>query len=88
MSEYAAIKEAITKTIDHPLEEWRITRLSAELCFKHLDKYDAEGRPSPKMFIEDEGVTLTWKTGDWKIYQHFLSDGSGNEFYCFWKKNG
>ena len=88
MSDYNPLREAITKLIDYPLEEWRIAQLSADHCFEYLDKYEAEGRPSPKMFIEGEGVTLTWETGDWKIYQHFLSDGSGNEFYCFWKKNG
>jgi hypothetical protein len=88
MSDYDSLREAITKLIDYPLEEWRITQHSAEKCFEYLTKYEAEGRPPPKMFIEDDGVTLTWETGDWKIYQHFVSDGSGNEFYCFWQKNG
>jgi hypothetical protein len=86
MSDYKSLREEILKLIDHPHEEWRITGLSAEQCFKYLDKYEAEGRPSPKMFVQDDGVTLTWIVGEWKIYQHFISDGSGNEFYCFWNK--
>lgn len=88
MSDYSALREAITKLIDHPLEEWRITRLSAENCLEQLDKYEAEGRPSPKIFIEGQGPTLTWSEGNWRIYQHFLADTKESEFYCFWRKIG
>ncbi len=88
MNDYNPLREAITKLIDYPLDEWRITQLSADHCFEHLDKYEAEGRPSPKMFIESEGVTLVWEVENWKIYQHFLADTKESEFYCFWRKNG
>lgn len=88
MSDYDSLRKSIGALIDYPLEEWRIFKPSADKCFKYLSRYEAEGRPAPKILIEDDGVTLTWETGEWKIYQHFLSDGSGNEFYCFWKKNG
>jgi hypothetical protein len=86
VTSYNTLKEEITKLIDYPIKWWCIERPSAEKCLAQLDEYEAEGRPAPKMFVEDEGVTLTWLVGEWKIYQHFISDGSGSEFYCFWIK--
>lgn len=86
MSSYDALKETITKLIDYPIEDWCITQLSAETCLEQLDKYEAQGMPVPKMFIESQGVTITWVAGDWKLYQHFFSDSDDSEVYFFWNK--
>lgn len=86
MNSYAVLRKAITKLIDHPIEEWCITRLSAENCLEQLEQYEAEEMPVPKMLVESQGVTITWIAGDWKLYQHFMADCDDSEVYFIWNK--
>jgi len=81
VSDYQILRETITKLIDFPNTEWCITQLSADHCFEHLDKYEAEGRVTPKFFIEDRGVTLVWREGNLKTYHHFYPDEKEDEIF-------
>ena len=51
MSDYNSLKETIQKLVNYPLEEWRITELSAKNALKALDKYESEGHTPPKFFM-------------------------------------
>lgn len=81
MSSYDLLREAITKLIEYPLEEWHITQISADHAFELLDKYESEGKTPPKMFVEDRGVTLVWREGNRVTYHHFYADEKEDEIF-------
>lgn len=81
MSNYNDLKETITKLIDFPSIEWEITRISAENAIEALDRYESEGKPAPKFFIEDRGVTLVWREGNLRTYHHFYPDEKEDEIF-------
>jgi len=81
MSDYNSLKETIQKLVNYPLEEWRITELSAENALKALHKYESEGHTPPTFFIEDRGVTLVWRERNIKKYHHFYPDEDEDEIF-------
>lgn len=82
---YDDVRKSIKSLIDYPLPEWHVTKISAENALNHLDQYEREGRPVPKILTEDDGVTLTWEAGWWKIYQHFDAEEMTDEIYVIWR---
>lgn len=81
MSDYDSLKETIQKLVNHPLEEWCITELSAKNALEALVEYESKGHTSPKFFIEDCGVTLVWREGNIKKYHHFYSEQDEDEIF-------
>jgi hypothetical protein len=88
MSNYEELKRAIRALVGYPHPDWYVSQLSADSAISHLEFCESKGMPAPKFLIEDDGVTLKWKGGDWNIYLHFPSDSTESEYYCLWNKNG
>lgn len=80
---YTELRESISFLTESGIPEWEIAKLSGETALKELDRYEKENWPCPKIFIESEGVTFTWETDKFKIYQHFPCDSTQSEFYVF-----
>jgi hypothetical protein len=81
---YTEVEDTLRALVTLRMPDWSITDISYTTAKTELEKYEKEGRPPPKLFIEDEGVTFTWEVGGFKIYQHFPAETSESEYYVYY----